>query len=118
MTATITTALMLFYITEHISPILQDTFSFSLFMITVQSMGMCIVSSVTIGVISMRVGFVKKSIPTTLITAFLLSGIVGNVIVKAAENLLLGIGLITVLTIITLVIIIELSNRVNEMEVE
>lgn len=118
MTATITVALTLFCITEYISPILHDTFSFSLFMTTVQSMGMCIVGSVTIGVISMRVGFVKKSTPTTLITAFLLSGVVGNAIIGAAENLLLGIGLITVLIIITLTIIIELSNRINEMEVE
>lgn len=118
MTVTTTIVLALFFITEHISPIVQDDFSLYLLMATVQSMGMCIMGAFAIGIISMRVGFVKKSVPAALIMAFLLSGIVGNAVIGAAEHLWLGIGLITVLAIITLAIIIELSNKINEMEVE
>lgn len=118
MAITITITLAIFCITEHISPIVQDTLSFGLIIATIQSMGLCIVGAVAIGLISMRIGFVKKSVPTALITAFLLSGIVGNTIIGVAGNLLLGIGLIAVLAMITLAIIIELSKKISEMEVE
>lgn len=118
MSVTITIVLTIFCITERISPVVQDSLSLDLLVNTIQNVGMCVVGTVTVGIISMRIGFIKKSVPTTLITAFLLSGIVGNAIIGTIENLLLGIGLVTALAILTLLIIIQLSNKVNEMEVE
>ena len=70
-----------------------------------------------IGVVSLRLGYIQKSIPTALISAILLSAVYGNAAISANGTwlslLISGAGLI-----ITVIVMAELTNKVNKMEVE
>jgi len=109
---------IIFNVTETISPIVvQDTMSKELVMTMLQTLVVAILAVGGIGIVSMRIGFIKKSIPATLITAFVLSAIYGNAAINTSSipaNLFVGgIGVIA-----TIFVMIELSNKVNKMEVE
>lgn len=109
---------IIFSITESVSPIVtQDTMTTGLILDTLKILVVAILAVGGIGIMAMRIGFIKKSVPATLITAFVLSAIYGNAALSA--NTLLsslvigGIGVVA-----TIAIMIELTNKVNEMEVE
>lgn len=109
---------IVFGITESVSPIVvQDAISKELVVNTLQILGVGILVVGGIGIVSMRVGFINKSIPATLITAFILSAIYGNTAINTNGTLLGliigGIGLIATVTVMA-----ELVKRVNKMEVE
>lgn len=108
---------IIFSITESISPIVvQDVMTMELVADTLKVLSVAILAVSGIGIVSMRIGFIKKSIPATLISAFLLSGVYGNAAINAkgvSSLFISGIGLIA-----TVLVMVELSNKVNKMEVE
>ena len=109
---------IVFSITELVSPIvIQDVMTMSLAADTLKTSSIAVLALGGIGIISLRIGFIQKSVPTTLITALLLSAIYGNAAINAnsilSNVLISGIGLIVAVIVIT-----ELSNKVNKMEVE
>lgn len=109
---------IVFSVTEFISPIVaQDVMTKELIFDTLQILGIAILAVGGIGIISMRVGFIKKSVPATLITAFVLSAVYGNAAISA-NGTLLGLFIGGIGIIATIFVMAELSNKVNEMEVE
>ena len=109
---------IVFSITEKISPIVvQDTMTAELIAETLGTLLIAVLAVGGIGIISMRIGFIKKSVPTTLISAFLLAAIYGNAAINAGGILpgllISGIGLIAAIAVA-----VQMSNKVNEMEVE
>ncbi|KMK74427.1 ABC transporter permease [Alkalihalobacillus pseudalcaliphilus] len=109
---------IVFSITESISPIvLQDVMSKEIVISTLQMLAMAILAVGGIGIVSMRIGFIKKSIPTTLITAFILSATYGNAVIST-NHVLSGLFICGIGIIVTVFIMTELSNKVDEMEVE
>lgn len=109
---------IVFSITESVSPIVvQDVITMDLVMDALETSCVAVIALGGIGVVSLRIGFIQKSVPTTLISAFLLSAIYGNAAINVngiLPNLLIsGVGLIVAATIMA-----ELSNKVNKMEVD
>ena len=96
---------------------MQDVISKELVVNTLQILGVGILVVGGIGIVSMRVGFINKSIPATLITALILSAIYGNTAINTTGTLsgliIGGIGLIATVSVMA-----ELVKRVNKMEVE
>lgn len=109
---------IVFSITESVSPIVvQDVMTTGLVADALKTSGVAVLALGGIGIVSLRIGFIQKSVPTTLISAILLSSIYGNAAVIAngilSSVLISGIGLI-----VTVIVMVELSNKVNKMEVE
>ena len=117
---------VVFYMTESVSPIVvQDILTIRLVTDALKMLGVSILALGGIGIVSMRIGFIKKSVPTTMISAFLLSAFYGNILsalygstatsaTGVLSSLIIGgIGLIA-----TIFVMFELSNKVNKMEVE
>lgn len=107
-----------FSITESVSPIVvQDSMSSNLVEDTLKVLGTTILAVGGIGIVSMRIGFIKKSVPATLITAFIVSATYGNAAISANGTLpgliIGGIGII-----VTVAVMAELTSKVNKMEVE
>jgi ABC-type transport system involved in multi-copper enzyme maturation permease subunit len=110
--------LTLFAITETISPIVNDIISFKLLFAEFQTICISALAVGGVGIVSMRLGFIKKSVPTTLVTAFIFSGMLGNVAITCAGNLIISAIIISIILITSLAVIIELGNKINIMEVE
>ncbi len=109
---------IVFSITESFAPIVvQDVMTMELMMDAIKTSAVAVLALGAIGVVSLRIGFIKKSVPTTLLSAILLSSIYGNAAVNAngiqSSVLISAIGLI-----VAIAVIVELSNKVNKMEVE
>lgn len=111
-------SMIVFSVTESFAPIVTDTMSVHLLAEEFKMTAVSITAISAIGLLSLEFGFIKKSIPMTIISAFVLSGIYGNVSVGAFEDpvitcLVLGISLASII-----VILLILLNRINHMEVE
>lgn len=109
---------IVFSITESVSPIVvQDVMTIGLVTDALKTSGVAVLALGGIGIVSLRIGFIQKSVPTTLISAISLSAIYGNAAINAdgilSSVLISAIGLIVAFTVM-----VELSNKVNKMEVE
>ena len=71
-----------------------------------------------IGVFAMGIGFIRKSITVTLISALLLAGVYGNIAIRTGGNLLSLLYIIGASFIGVTAVIIMLSSKINHMEAE
>lgn len=109
---------IVFGITESVAPIVaQDTMTTEIFIDTLKILVIAIFSVDGIGIAAMRVGFMKKSVPATLIVAFLLSATYGNAALST-NTVSSSLAISSVGIIVAIIIMIELTNKVNKMEVE
>jgi ABC-type transport system involved in multi-copper enzyme maturation permease subunit len=113
-----TVPIIIFTITESFAPIVPDTITSNLLVETFKMNAVSLVTVSAIGLLAMRLGFMKRSVSITLISAFVLSGLYGNVAIGAFGNfavtlLLIGVSLVSILTVF-----VTLSNKINHMEVE
>lgn len=109
---------VIFSVTESFAPIVDDTLSLDLLLSIIKVLLVLSISVNGIGIIAMRIGFIKKSVPTTIVSSFALCGLFGNAIIGSFGNdVLLMVLLIVVLAAGTFVII-ELMNKINQMEIE
>lgn len=109
---------IVYSITESVMPIVvQDTITAEIFIGTLDILVVAIFAVGGIGIAAMRIGFMKKSVPATLIAAFLLSTTYGNAALSAntvlSSLVISGVGIVA-----TIVIMVELTNKVNKMEAE
>ncbi len=117
---------IVFYITESISPIvIQDTLTVSVAADALKTLGVSVLALGGIGIVSMRLGFIKKSVPTVIISAIILSAFYGNTLSALyARTATSASGVLTSLIIggvglfATVFVMAELSKKINKMEVE
>lgn len=95
--------------TESFYPIVPDTMTPAVLSAIFGMNAVSLVCVSVIGLLALRIGFIKKSVPVTLASAFVLSGLFGNIFVSLflAGHLLMLIW-ITVVT---------LANKVKHIEV-
>lgn len=113
-----TVPIIIFTVTESIDPIVSDALTSNLLIEVFKMTAVSLVAVSAIGLIATRIGFIKKSVPITLISAFVLSGLYGNIAIGISRNfavapLLIGVSLVAILEVT-----VTLSNKINQMEVE
>lgn len=111
-------SILVFAATESIAPIVSDTMTNNLFMKTLRMTFESSVAIIAIGLLSMGIGFLKRSVSITLISAFVLSGIYGNAAVSASANPAISLPVVGISLVIILLVLLTLSNKINYMEVE
>ena len=108
----------IFAITEGFCPIVSDVMTSDILITAFCNMLVSLVAVSAIGLLSMRIGFIKKSISTTLISTFILSGIYGNIAISKVGNSAISLIIATVSLLVILAILVTLSCKINHMEVE
>lgn len=111
-------SILVFAATESVAPIVSDTMTNNLFMETFKMTFVSLVAVIAIGLLSMGIGFIKRSVSITLISAFVLSGVYGNAAVSAFENFAIALLVVGISLVIILLVLLILSNKINYMEVE
>ncbi|WDV48025.1 hypothetical protein PV797_10095 [Clostridiaceae bacterium M8S5] len=106
----------LFFITENIKPILSGSISIQLVQSQIIRIINFILIIITTGFISLRIGFINKSISTTIVTAIILSVIFGNVLIGLSANIYVFVAVI-ILFVIGLGFAISTNHIINRMEV-
>lgn len=108
----------IFLTTEAIMPIVPDTITTNLLLEAFQMVVSSVLFVSVIGALSMGIGFARKSITVTLISAFILSAVYGNVAIGTYGNVLATISIVGISLIAVIVVLIFLSNKINHMEVD
>jgi len=114
-----------FYLTESISPlVVTDTFSMQTVAEAAKSTIIFSLLAGALGVISMKVGFIKKSIPATIIASVIFVTFMSNVlsvpilIGSTLGNNILILACLIIALCVSIFFVIELMRKVNRMEVE
>ncbi len=107
---------ILFFMTENIVPILDGNITNSIVASQIISIVTFILILSSIGFISLRIGFINKSVSTTIVTALILSVIFGNVLMGLGINSFMFIGVVG-LFIIGLAFAYSTNKQIIEMEV-
>lgn len=108
----------IFLVTESIKPIVSDIITINLLVDTFGMIAFSALSVSAIGVFAMGIGFIRKSITVTLISALLLAGVYGNISIRTGGNLLSLLYIIGASFIGVTAVIIMLSSKINHMEAE
>lgn len=108
----------IFSITEIFVPIVSDTITTHLLLSTIGTTFISVLFASAIGILAMGIGFIKKSVTVTLISAFVLFAIWGNIAISINGNLIMSLFVVVVSIIACVVVLITLSNKINYMEVE
>lgn len=106
--------LFIFSITEFICPIVRDTLTpISL----INNLENILLTALTVGglsILSMTIGFIKKSMPTTIVTSFALAATVGNMIMNG--NLKINLILLSILVLLDVLAVTGTIKEINKME--
>lgn len=110
--------IFIFAATESFTPIVSDTMTSDILIKAVGTIVVSLVAVSAIGLLAMRIGFIKKSVPATLISAFILSGIYGNITIGSVGNFVISLLITGVSLLAILAVFVTLSHKINHMEVE
>lgn len=107
---------LLFLITENFTPIILDLITPSLVHTYLLRNISSLLSITAIGLMSLRIGFRNKSITTTMVTAMILSALLGNLLVGLPTNRFLILGVL-ILFIMGIGFALSTNKLIKEMEV-
>lgn len=107
----------IFAFTESIAPIVADTMTSNTLTKALGTLAISAVSVNAIGLLAMRIGFIKKSVAVTIICAFILATLYGNSMVSSAGNAAVSFLIAGISLLAMLLVCITLSHKINHMEV-
>lgn len=111
-------SLGIFAATEHIAPMVSDTMTTDIIIKAIKGTVVMGFTAASLGVVATGVGFIKKSVPTTIVSSVVMVAVLGNLMSGALTNegflyIILGISVAAALMVTAF-----LMSKVNTMEVE
>ena len=107
-----------FGITENFIHLVGKDFTLSIMLKVVENTLIMSLIAASIGVAAVGIGFIKKSIPTTIVSAVLIASLMCNIVINASLSRVTMYVLTTVMIFVGTVFSIFLIKKVNVMEVE
>lgn len=107
----------LFAAISNVVGILPEIFTASEFLYLLKTTAVLSLLAASVGLVAMRIGFIKKSLSWTIVSAFILVGPFGNLFSLFSDStftvMLIGMA---ILLVIGLIVFLELLSKVNKME--
>lgn len=113
----LTISTLIFTGTETFMPIVSDIIDKHLLTDIFRMSLVSLVSASSVGILALWVGFMRRSVTVTLISAFVLSGLYGNLAVGSAGSLNGAVMIICISLAAIFMILITLPNKIHTMEV-
>ncbi|MFT9818099.1 ABC transporter permease [Lysinibacillus sp. NPDC056185] len=110
--------IVIFSITESFSPIVNDTLSSELLFSVIKTIIILSIGMNGITLIAMRIGFINKSIPSTIVSALLLCALFGNAVIGSFEKSTLSLIILAISTAAGIIATMNLMGKINRIEVE
>lgn len=109
---------LIFITTESFVPLVADSFTMTTLARAMLMTLMMSCSAVSIGIIALGIGFIKKSIAATIISSILIASLLSNAITSLSSLQAVGtvMGFITI--VLAFAIMLQLLRKVERMEVE
>lgn len=113
------TAVMYFVygLTEAIFPLVNDNFSLSLILrFAVDTLLYSATAAIFIGMISLRIGFIKKSVQTTIVTAVIICCCMANIVVTTSYTNVFFMLVFGAKAVVSVFVFHNLSKSIEHME--
>ncbi|MNJ55274.1 ABC-2 family transporter protein [compost metagenome] len=110
--------IMIFGLTELWFPIVNDEMSLQFITASLKLLVIIVIGVNGISMIAVRIGFIKKSVPTTIVTSFVLCGLVGNAVIGSFNNNIALLGLAILIIFSTVTVAYSLLRAVHNCELE
>ena len=107
-----------FGIIENFIHLVGKDFTLSIMLKVVENTLIMALIAASIGIVAVGIGFIKKSIPTTIVSAVLIASLMCNIVINASLSRVTMYVLTTVMIFVGIVFSIFLIKKVNVMEVE
>lgn len=112
------TIFLIFGITENFIHLVREDFTFSIMLQAIETTLVMAFIAASIGVIAVGIGFIKKSIPTTIVSAVLIASLMCNIVVVTTSNRTMMYMFVTVMIFIGIIFSMFLMKKVNMLGVE
>lgn len=113
-----TAIFFVFSIMEQFIHLVNESFTISTLMQAIEiTLIMSLIAS-SIGIVAVGIGFIKKSVPTTIVSSILIASLMCNIVVNATSSKTIMYLFAIVALCIAMLVIIFLMKAVNNMEVE
>ena len=112
----------IFSVSESVSPLVDGILSVQTMLRALKVTFIMAVTAAEIGIVATGIGFIKKSVPTTIVSAVLLSSLFCNIMFNSTSDInksdMTSIIFMGITVIVGVVVAIMLMKKVNYMEVE
>ena len=109
---------LVFGLTEQFIHLINESFTLFILAQAIEITLLMSFIAASTGIIAASIGFVKKSVPTTIVSAVLIASLMCNIVVNATANKAVLYLLAIVILTIAFIVSILLMKQVNRMEVE
>lgn len=109
---------LIFGITENFIHLVSESFTFSIMVQAVETTLVMALIAASVGVVAVGIGFIKKSVPTTIVSAVLIASIMCNIVANTTSSRITMYIFAAVMILIGTIISVILTKKVNVMEVE
>lgn len=112
------TIFLVFGITEQFMHLVSENFTFSILMQAIEITLIMSFIAASIGIVAVGIGFIRKSVPTTIVSAVLIASLMCNIVANATSSKAVMYLFAIVDVSIAIIVSILLMKQVNRMEVE
>ncbi|MBB4825578.1 ABC-type transport system involved in multi-copper enzyme maturation permease subunit [Sporosarcina luteola] len=109
---------LIFGITENFLHLVNEAFTAVNMLHAIKTTLVMAIVAASIGIIATGIGFMKKSIPTTIITAVLLASLMCNIVANTTSSMMFMYLFSLVIIFIGMLFALGLVHKVSQMEVE
>lgn len=109
---------LIFGISEQFIRLVNERFTLSIILHAVRTTLIMSLVAASIGIVAVGIGFIKKSVPTTIVSSVLIASLMCNIVVNATSSNGLLYFIAIIMISIGLSFALLLMNKVNIMEVE
>lgn len=110
--------LAVFGISETIAPIVEEQFTLHLALMSIRTTFVMALSAISLSIVATGIGFIKKSVPTTIISAVIGSSLLCNIVANSLTNQSATITFMLFTIVAGIIVTIFLISQANRMEVE
>ena len=111
-------ALGIFSVSEQIAPMVNDTMTAATLVAAARNIVIMAVIAPALGIVATGIGFIRKSVPTTIVSAVVMISVLGNFMSGALQNVAFSIVLLFISVAAAAITCGFLMGKVNTMEVE
>lgn len=109
---------LIFGISESFMHLVKGAFTASIMLQALRvTIAMAFIAA-SIGIVAVGIGFIKKSVPATIISAVLIASLMCNIVVNTTSNIAVMYLFGLIMIFVGMLFSLSLINKVNRMEVE
>lgn len=108
----------LFSVSEQIAPLVSDTLTAATLVAAVRNIIIMAAMAPALGIVAAGFGFIKKSVPTTIVSAVVMVSVLGNFLSGALQNVAFSIVLLFISVAAAAITSGLLMKKVSTMEVD